>query len=88
IMSAPSYLTHPFFSIITTITTTIITIIIIIIFIIIITEDGILDHQQLGQTGHLGHLSDDPEEALHTVVDNVIINSKLFEFSKNQKSLY
>lgn len=26
------------------------------------------DHQQLGQTGHLGHLSDDPEEALHTVV--------------------
>lgn len=26
------------------------------------------DHQQLGETGHLGHLSDDPEEALHTVV--------------------
>lgn len=26
------------------------------------------DHQQLGQTRHLGHLSDDPEEALHTVV--------------------
>lgn len=26
------------------------------------------DHQQLGQTGHLGHLGDDPEEALHAVV--------------------
>lgn len=26
------------------------------------------DHQQLGQTGHFGHLRDDPEEALHAVV--------------------
>ena len=26
------------------------------------------DNEQLGQTGHLGHFSDDPEEALHSVV--------------------